>query len=197
MEFIFSWMNPKRSNGIKVFLLSFIITVFLISCKSEINQKDSDISNEVKNEATFSDPFAYCKAVGTIDSPDSRYVGQQVSKVIAKGLKKAFGAPGDAPLEAFTKGTYWRCMDGKVYACNVGANLPCEEKADTSREPNQGMLEWCESNSDSEFIPAYASGRATVYEWRCKGKEPEIVKEISKPDVAGYISNIWYEITPN
>jgi hypothetical protein len=196
MELIFSWIDSKRSNEIKVFLFSLVIAISLISCKNEMTHKDSDVSDEVKKKATFSDPFAYCKAVGTIDSPDSRYVGPKVPEVIVGGLQKAFGAPPDAPLEAFTKGTYWRCMDGKVYACNVGANLPCDQKADVSREPNQGMVEWCESNPDSEFIPAYASGRATIYEWKCKGKEPEIVRELTKPDAAGYISNIWYEMAP-
>jgi len=161
-----------------------------------MDQKGSNTSNEV-NEATYSDPFSYCKAVVTIESPDSRYVGPQVPDVIAEGLKKAFGAPADAPPDVFLRGTYWRCMDGRVYACNVGANLPCTEKADTSKEPNEGMINFCKSNPDSEIIPAYAAGRSTVYEWSCKGTEPQTGKEVTKVDAEGYISNIWYEISPN
>jgi len=181
---------------INIFLSSLIL--IFISCKSDVRDTASKSSTKVsENVRTYTDPFAYCKAVVNIDSPDLRYVGPKVPEVIARGLQKAFETPEGAPLDVFIRGTYWRCMDGKVYACNVGANLPCEEKADTSREPNQGMIEWCQSNLDSEFIPAYASGRATIYEWRCKGKEPMIVKEITKPDAAGYISNIWYEITPD
>jgi hypothetical protein len=31
--------------------------------------------------ATFTDPFAYCAALGTIDAPDSRYTGPKVPEV--------------------------------------------------------------------------------------------------------------------
>ena len=155
------------------------------------------MKKDSKTEQTYTDPFAYCKAVGNVDSPDPRYVGPKVPEVIARGLQKAFGVPESAPLDPLLRGTYWRCMNGNIYACNVGANLPCEEKADTKREPNQGMTSYCESNPDSEIIPAYASGRATIYEWKCRGKQPEIVREVTKPDAAGYISDMWYEINPN
>lgn len=87
-------------------------------------------------------------------------------------------------------------MDGEVYACNVGANLPCTEKADTSKKPNEGMINYCKENSNAEFIPAYASGRSTVYEWKCEGTKPEIVKQVIDADSAGYQKNIWYEISP-
>ncbi|MEE9176347.1 MAG: hypothetical protein V3U19_09275, partial [Thermodesulfobacteriota bacterium] len=82
-----------------------------------------------------------------------------------------------------------------VYACNVGANLPCQERGDFSKEPNQGMLNYCQENPSSDYIPMYASGRATVYEWKCDGSTPEIIKQIAETDEAGYIKNIWYEIT--
>jgi hypothetical protein len=186
------------TKGNIVIIASFVLISFIqLSCKGEKGDDDSNVSKSGSAEETsYKDPFAYCAAVGTVDSPDSRYVGPKMPEAIATGLKKAFGAPESAPPDVFEQGTYWRCMDGKVYACNVGANLPCTEKADTSRVPNQGMKEWCESNQDSDFIPAFASGRATIYEWRCTRNEPTIVKEINKPDAAGYISNIWYEISP-
>jgi hypothetical protein len=186
------------TRRILVIIALFVLLLSIqISCKSENHDKDSGVSKSGSEESnTYKDPFTYCKAVGTIDSADSRYVGPKTPEVIVVGLKNAFGAPADAPLDVFERGTYWRCMDGNVYACNVGANLPCTEKADTSRVPNEGMKEWCESNQDSDFIPAFASGRATTYEWKCTGGEPTIVKEVNKPDAAGYISNIWYEISP-
>jgi hypothetical protein len=186
------------TKGTILIIASFMLLSFIqLSCKGEKGGDDSTVSKSGSEEmATYKDPFAYCNAVGTVDSPDSRYVGQKMPEVIVVGLKKAFGAPEGAPPDVFEHGTYWRCMNGKVYACNVGANLPCTEKADTSRLPNEGMKEWCKSNPDSDFIPAYASGRSTTYEWKCTAGEPEIVKEINKPDAAGYISNIWYEISP-
>jgi hypothetical protein len=186
------------TGRIFVIIASFVLLLSIqISCKSEKHDKDSYVSNSGSaEETTYKDPFAYCDAVGTVDSPDTRYVGLKVPEAIVAGLKKAIGVAESAPPDVFEQGTYWRCMDGKVYACNVGANLPCTEKADTSRAPNQGMKEWCESNQDSAFIPAFASGRATIYEWRCTGNKPTIVKQINKPDAAGYISSIWYKISP-
>ena len=180
-------------------IASFMLLSFIqLSCKREKGDDESEISkSSPAEETTYKDPFAYCAAVGTVDSPDSRYVGPKMPDAIVVGLKKAFGGPESAPPDVFERGTYWRCMNGNVYACNIGANLPCTEKADTSRVPNEGMKEWCKSNPDSDFIPAYASGRSTIYEWKCADGKPEIVKETNKPDAAGYISNIWYEISPN
>jgi hypothetical protein len=147
-------------------------------------------------QATFADPFAYCGALGTIDAPDSRYTGPQVPEVVAKGLKKAFGAPPDAPLEPFLHNTFWRCMDGQVYACTVGANLPCQERADTSHTPTAGMTNFCNDNPHAEVIPAYVTGRATVYEWKCAAGVPAIVRQMAQPDTQGFVSHIWYAITP-
>ena len=99
--------------------------------------------------------------------PDPRYAGAAVPPAIAQGLRRAYDASGDAPLELFTRGTSWRCVDGKVYACNVGANLPCDEKADTSRTPSAPIAEFCRQNPGAPVVPMVVTGRATVYEWRC------------------------------
>jgi hypothetical protein len=147
--------------------------------------------------ATFSDPFAYCAALGTIDAPDSRYTGPKVPEAVAQGLKKAFGAPADAPLEPFLHDTFWRCMNGQVYACTVGANLPCQERADVNRTPTQGMTTFCQNNPHAEVIPAFVTGRATVYAWKCTGGVPEVVQQFAQPDAQGFLSNIWYAISPN
>ncbi len=147
--------------------------------------------------ATFSDPFAYCTAVGTVDEPDARYVGPKMPDVIVKGVMKASGASADAPVELFAKGTFWRCMDGKVYACFVGANLPCTAKADTSRTPTAAETEFCAANPNADVVPAAVTGRETVYEWHCKDGAPEIVRQVFKPDVRGFISDFWYALSPN
>jgi hypothetical protein len=103
------------------------------------------------------DPFAYCATVGTIDTPDARYTGPQTPDVIVRGLMKAMGISADAPVEPFVRLTTWRCMNGKVYACNFGANIPCRERADTKRTPSPEINEFCRANSTSEIIPAHTS----------------------------------------
>jgi hypothetical protein len=152
---------------------------------------------EPGQQATFSDPFAYCAALGTIDAPDARYTGPKVPEAVAQGLRKAFGAPASAPLEPFRQNTFWRCMDGRVYACTVGANLPCQERADTSRKPTQGMANFCKDNPQAEVIPAVATGRATVYEWKCASGAPEVVRQFAQPDARGFLSHVWHAISPD
>ena len=139
--------------------------------------------------AVFTEPFAYCAAVGTIDAPDADYSGPKVLEAVAQGLRKA-------PLEPFLHNTFWRCMNGVVYACTVGANLPCQERADTSRKPTESMTNFCHNNPQAEVIPAVVTGRATAYEWRCAKGRPEAVRQFVQPDARGFLSNIWYAITP-
>lgn len=146
--------------------------------------------------ASYSDPFSYCAAVGTIDTPDSRYSGPAIPDAIAQGLKTASGASADAPLEIFKNGSYWRCMNGKVYACFVGANLPCDSKANTDKTPTSAEADFCKNNLNSDFIPAAVTGHDTIYAWRCNQDAPVIDKQVFHVDSQGYIQEIWYQISP-
>jgi hypothetical protein len=145
----------------------------------------------------FADPFAYCAAVGTIDAPGEGYTGPKVPDAVAKGLKQAMGVSADAPTEPFARNSLWRCMGGKVYACTIGANLPCSEKADASRTPSQALLDYCRQNAGAAVVPMVVTGRATVFAWRCDGETPTIVRQIAHPDAEGYLAGIWYEIGPD
>ena len=146
--------------------------------------------------AVYTDPFAYCAAVGTIDAPDATYTGPGVPESVAQGLQKALNAP-DTPLEVLENGSSWRCMDGDVYACFVGANLPCEAQANSDRTPTQEETDFCQQNPDSDFIPAVVTGRETVFEWRCRDGAPEVVSQVFQPDAQGFLSEIWYKISPD
>ena len=88
-------------------------------------------------------------------------------------------------------------MNGDVYACFVGANLPCDAKANTDRTPTQEEVEFCQANPDSEFIPAVVTGRETIFEWRCREGIPEVVRQVWQADEQGFLSEIWYEISPD
>jgi hypothetical protein len=146
--------------------------------------------------ATYTDPFAYCAAVGDMDKPDARYVGQQVPEVIAKALREASGAAPDAPLDMFITNSYWRCMGGKAYGCFVGANIPCWSKANTDRTPTMATTDFCKTQPDADNIPAAVVGHETIYEWHCKNGTPEIVRQVFKVDARGFITEFWYELSP-
>ena len=154
----------------------------------------SATSTTAPQAGSYADPFAYCAAAGTADTPDVRYTGPRMPDVVAQGLKKASGASADAPIEMFTTGAYWRCMDGKVYACTIGANLPCDSKANTDKTPTQPELDFCAANPTSDVIPASVTGHDTIYDWSCKAGQPQAGKQVFQVDKQGYIVEIWYEI---
>lgn len=146
---------------------------------------------------TYTDPFAYCASVQNVDAPDARFTGAKAPDVIVKGLATILKIPATMPLDQQARSLVWRCMAGKVYACTVGANLPCSEKADLSKTPTAGMKDFCAANPASDFIPAAVTGRATVYAWRCTGGAPTVDKQVSEPDARGFLSNFWYAIPGN
>ena len=146
---------------------------------------------------TFSDPFAYCAAVGAIDAPDARYTGDPVPDAVIGGfIRAAELAAGDEAYDTFRQTTIWRCMDGQVYACNFGANLPCDLKADTNNEPTQAMKDFCAQNPGADTIPMSVTGHAAIYSWGCQADTPIFLEQIDQPDAAGYLSRIWYALTP-
>lgn len=151
-------------------------------------------AGEREPEGRFDDPFVYCASVGTVDVPGAEYVGPRVPESIARGLRRALQLPADAPADPLLENSYWRCMNGKVYGCTTGANLPCMAKANTDRQPNEAVEKFCAANRNVPAIPMVVTGRTTVYAWMCKDGKPLIVRESVKPDARGFLSNIWYEI---
>ncbi len=145
------------------------------------------------NEEIFTDAFAYCADVGTIDAPDARYAGPPIPEEVVAGLQAALNTP-DLPGDMLINGSSWRCMDGQVYACFVGANLPCTEKANTDNTPTSAEQEFCRQQPDADVIPAYVTGHNTIYEWRCTNGAPKVVKQVFQVDAQGYIADIWYPI---
>ncbi len=87
------------------------------------------------------------------------------------------------------KGTSFRCMDGKVWLCNTGANLVCG-KADTNRT-SAGASAFCKDNPGSDAVPMAATGHDTIYEWKCDGKKAVIAKEAVTVDPRGFLSDNW------
>ena len=145
--------------------------------------------------SSYDDPFAYCAAVGTIDAPDARYAGPQMPDSIVQAMIQQGIVSADAPLE-FQQNAVWRCVNNGVMVCHFGANLPCQEKADTSEVPNSAMEDYCRANPSADIIPASETGRATVYEWACQDGKPEVVRQILSSDAQGFLADFWYELAP-
>ena len=150
--------------------------------------------NAEAEQSSYTDPWAYCAAVGTIDTPDGRYTGAKLPDSIIQGMVQQGIVAADAPKE-FQQNAVWRCMDNSVWVCHFGANLPCQEKADTAQVPTAGMEDHCKTNPTADSIPAAVTGRATVYEWGCKDGKPQVIKQVFKSDSQGYLADFWYKLS--
>jgi hypothetical protein len=137
----------------------------------------------------YADPWDYCAVVETIDAPDERYIGEPMPHAIVKGFNDTSEAPGEIP-EWLPRTMSWRCMEGKVYACSVGANLPCDEKANTSQEPSEAAKEACKQNPDFLAVKQ----KSSIYSWNCVNGTMQRGPQWTEPDAAGFLAKIWYEI---
>ncbi len=140
-------------------------------------------------QATFDDPFAYCAAVGTIDAPDSRYIGVEYPRSVLDGLAAAMGGRRVADVVP------WRCVAGQVWGCNVGANLPCG-RIDTSKVPTQPMNDYCRDNPGATFLPAFVTGHSTEYEWQCNGAIATAGMPVIALDPRGFGADFWFHLAP-
>jgi hypothetical protein len=107
----------------------------------------------------------------------------------ARGL---FGFSTDTPNAFIKKSTSFRCMKGKVWLCNYGANLVCG-KANASRT-SAGAADFCRQNPGADIVPMAATGHDTIYEWKCVGDEARISKQVETVDPRGFIAENWKEL---
>ena len=138
-------------------------------------------------------PYAYCKRVtssGVHPAPQSAelFPAILVQPMIEQGLISK-----EKP-QAVRLAAQWRCMRGNVWVCVTGANIPCDAKADLSRAPSPEVAAFCQTNPGQTVIPAYVTGRSTVYAWECADNIPGIKRQVLTPDEAGYLSEFWYEL---
>lgn len=108
---------------------------------------------------------------------------------IVPQARKLFGFSPNTPNALVRKTTSFRCMKGKAWLCNDGANLVCG-KADTSRT-SRGAEEFCRQNPGSAVVPMAATGHATVFAWTCAGNEARISRRIARADPRGFIAGNW------
>lgn len=174
---------------------SLVLFFFIGGCSAPTSQiSPTKTMNNASEQPIYDDPFDYCRAVGSVDSPDDRYVGPPMPDSIIKGLIQQGIIPTDSPPE-FKINAVWRCMNGRVWVCHFGANLPCQEKADISETSTPKMEDFCKTNPATDIIPAYVTGRATVYEWKCNDGKPKVVRQVFHVDPRGYLSEFWHELS--
>ncbi|MBZ9849310.1 hypothetical protein LB565_15090 [Mesorhizobium sp. CA14] len=107
-----------------------------------------------------------------------------------KAFKKLFPDAKDTPAESElqTQANY-RCMNGKVLACFVGANLPCA-KMNAARD-NPGADEFCKTNPNDDAVPAFATGHDAVYAYKCRNGKAVVTGESWVLDKRGFAKKLW------
>jgi hypothetical protein len=140
----------------------------------------------------FESPFAFCTRVVTDDRLGRSHGASGAAlEVLEPYLHDALGLPHDASLPP--NEIFWRCMDGKVYVCARGANIPCDSKADRSKV-NRGATTYCRGNPNAVEVPAYATGHRTVYRWKCAEGRAERGPIVSATDRRGFRTDIWHVV---
>jgi len=125
----------------------------------------------------FSDPFAYCQSVGTIDAPDAEYNGPGVPPAIATALGVPQSTPGDE--------VHWRCANRTVLAC-ASPGAACAPTPTV-----EVMLSYCAAHPDTQNI---AAPNGT---WSCEGTRPVIPRDQKWPvDARGFYPGAWRQVAP-
>lgn len=136
--------------------------------------------------ASAQDVQAYCAKIGDDDRV------QPVPDSLIAAARRIFEISAEASDSYVQASTSVRCMNGKAWLCNYGANLICE-KADVSRD-SYGAERFCRQNPDSIGVPMSATGHATIYEWKCVGREARIVRQSVEVDTRGFIAGNWKQL---
>lgn len=141
---------------------------------------------------SYSDPFAYCGAVGNQDDPstDARWTGVPYPDAVVDGLGTIIDFLGTR--EELAQQTLWRCMDGQVRTCYLGTNIPCGP-ADTATEPSEAISQYCQEHPQAP-VPASVTGHATIYRWECRAGAAVIARTPLSADARGYVAEFWYLI---
>ncbi len=131
--------------------------------------------------------FQHCVSVRDDDSV--RNYQPALREPTIKAFRQMFPNARGEPASEFETQAQYRCMDGKVMVCFIGANLPCV-RINTARD-NPGADAFCKNASDEAPVAAYATGHDSAYSFKCGGGRAVIDQEIWKLDKRGFAEKIW------
>jgi hypothetical protein len=133
------------------------------------------LCRQVKNDDTVR-PYSHALYAGTV-------------KAFKKLFPDAKSAPEESELQ--TEANY-RCMDGKVLTCFIGANLPCA-KINTERN-NPGAAEYCKTAKNGDTPPMVATGHDALYAYTCQNGKAVVSGTVWALDKRGFAKKLWAEV---
>ena len=149
-------------------------------------------SNTLPAGTTFDNPWDYCKAVGTINTPGSEYIGKSPNDEVTESVLQAMGID---LSEASNHITIWRCANGQVWGCDSSSYPQCPELVDFSTQPSEIIQNECaKPGMENVTLPGAVTGYTTAYEWTCKSGVPQITGQGVTADEFGFNANIWFPV---
>lgn len=141
--------------------------------------------------APEADLAAVCARLGNDDT--IRDYDPSLRARTASAFRKLFPNAKDIPgADSRAAQTQYRCMNGKVMVCFVGANLPCV-RMNTARD-NPGADMFCRDNPDVASVPAYATGHDSIHAYRCHKGKAEVTGATRQLDQRGFAKDLWIEL---
>jgi hypothetical protein len=132
-------------------------------------------------QARAQDAVQLCREKGTDD------YARPIPQSLVPAAKRIFGLR--MTNQQVLHSTVFRCADGHVLLCTYGANLPCG-KANSDRDL-PGAEAWCRDHPNADFVPRYAIPWGNIYDWRCAGGRPKVIKQIEEIDSRGFVARYW------
>lgn len=146
------------------------------------------IGTTTDSQQDYDDPFEYCATKGTIDEPDSHYVGPEVSPKIVELI------PRTTPNFAGRTGIRWRCMTGTVWVCLEGNTPLVCMKAPWLDDSRASLLEDSDVRAECASNPNAESVSGTHGMVRCRGTEPVMNADQYPVDARGFAQGNWVNI---
>ncbi|HEV2512916.1 hypothetical protein [Bosea sp. (in: a-proteobacteria)] len=138
--------------------------------------------------APGADLAAVCARLGNDDT--IRDYDPSLRARTASAFRKLFPNAKDVPgEESWPTQAQYRCMNGKVMVCFVGANLPCAKM--NAQRDNPGADTFCRDNPDAGGVPAYATGHDTTHAYRCRNGKAEATGTTRQLDQRGFARELW------
>jgi len=169
-------------------VLVAIITSSATAASATAKGATAEAAPATAKAAPAKDLYKLCRQMKNDDTirPYSHELHGGTVKAFKTLFPDAKGAPEESQLE--TQANY-RCMNGKVLACFVGANLPCAKM--NAQRDNPGADEFCKTNPNEGVVPAFATGHDAVYSYKCQNGKAVVIDAVWALDKRGFATKLW------